>query len=182
MAASITSVTKIAPLTWRYAWSGTAPFYVIRNGRLVHPFGTTKTSWIFQNEDNEEPPVVEVYDSTEASMAADQLVNPPYALLQWWHATGAAYYVVQEQDNASGVATWTNRPPIVIDKGVGYYTFSTGTLDDETPTSFRVIAYDVNGETATIGFDIVMVRNPDAPSISLSYNAATGNLTASART
>lgn len=181
MAAAITSITRIAPLTWKFVWSGTAPYYVVRNGVLIFSAATERTEWLFENDDNEEPPAIEVYDSTQVATALSQIANPPYGLLQWWHASSAAYYLVQKEVTDGAATYWKTVPPLVIDLGVGYYQYDTGVLDDETTTTFRVMAVDEQGGQNPIEFDIPMVRNPDPPSISISYSASTGNATISER-
>lgn len=181
MAASITSVSKVAPFTWRYQWTGTAPYYVIRNGRLVFVPTTTKTEHIFDHDDNEEPPVVEVYDSTEAETASAQMVNPPYMLMQWYHAQDAKYYIAQQRQTVGANYQWVTRKPTMFDTGVGYYQFATPVLDDEEDHTWRIIALDDLGHESPVEFTISVVRNPDTPSISLSYNAGTGNATVAER-
>lgn len=182
MAATITSVSKVAPFTWRYAWSGTAPFYVIHKGRHVFVPSTTRTFHLFEHDDNEEPPVVEVYDSTQAETAAYQMINPPYMLLQWYHATDAKYYIAQQEQTVGSVTQWVTQKPTMFDTGVGYYQFSTPILDDEEEHTWRVVALDDLGHENAVEFTMTMVRNPDPPRITLSYSAGTGNLTVSART
>lgn len=181
MAASIASVSKVAPFTWRVAWSGTSPFYVVRNGRLVFVPTTTKTEHIFDHDDNEEPPVVEVYDSTEAETASAQMVNPPYLLMQWYHAENAKYYIAQQRETVGSNYQWITRKPTMFATGVGYYQFSTPVLDDETEHAWRIMALDDIGNSSQVEFTTTMVRNPDPPIISLAYSAATGNVTVSAR-
>lgn len=182
MAASITSISKVAPFTWRFAWSGTSPFYVVRNGRPVFVPNTTKTEHIFDHDDNEEPPIVEVYDSTETESASAQMVNPPYMLMQWYHATDAKYYIAQQRETVGSNYQWITRKPTIFARGVGYYQFATPMLDDESEHVWRIMALDDIGNSSQVEFTMTMVRNPDAPGISLAYNAGTGNLTVSART
>lgn len=181
MAGSITSITKPAPYSWKFVWTGTSPYYVIRKGVLVFPPSTTRTEWIFDHDDDQEPPVVEVYDSTQVSTASVQLTNPPYGMLQWWHAENAAYYLVQKEVTDGAATYWVNVPPLIIDLGVGYYQYETPALSDETTTSYRVVAVDQNGAQNLVEFDIPMVRNPDPPRITISYDAGTGNATVSER-
>lgn len=181
MASSITSITKPAAFSWQYNWSGTSRFHVIAKGRDVFFPSTTKTSHIFDHDDNEEPPVVEVYDSTETEADVDQMVNPPYMLLQWYAATDAKYYIAQQQETVGANTQWTTRKPTIFANGEGYYQFATPVLDDEEEHTWRIIALDDLGHESIVEFTMTMVRNPDPPRISLAYNAGTGSLTVSAR-
>ena len=178
MASSITSITKPAAYHWQYTWSGTAPFYVYSAGELVLD-ATTLTTWIFQGDSNTEPPVVEVRDSTEAESTISQIVNPQYAIFQWYQASNAAQYVVQESSTDGGATVWTTRRTLFED-GSEYYTFQTPVLDDVTTATWRVAAVDTQSNYTVIQYQVFMVRNPDPPEITLSYDNGTGLLTVSA--
>lgn len=179
MASSITSITKVAPGHWRYVWTGTSPYYVYKDGHLFFN-ATTRTEWIFDNTSNYEPPVIEVRDSTEATTTIEQLNNPPYATLQWFMAANAAYYIIQEYVTVGSSGSWVTRKNLFED-GSEYYTYQTPVLDDVTTATWRVLAVDKHNTYNPVTFEIYMVRNPDPPDIALSYSAATGNLTVSAR-
>lgn len=182
MAGTITSITKAAPYTWKFVWTGTAPYYLLNKGVPVFSSATSRTEWLFDHDDNEEPPAIEVYDSTQTDAALAQILNPPYGLLQWWHAVNAAYYIVQEEVTEGATTSWVNRPPLIRDIGVGYYQYATAVLDDETTATFRVLAVDEQGNQNTVEFDIPMVRNPDPPRINISYSSTSGQITVSERT
>jgi len=181
MATTYTAISRTAPRSWKYQWSGTSPFYVYRDGGNVFGIGTTtQTSWIFEGQDDKEPPVVEVIDSTESTSIIEQLNNPPFAILQWREATGAAYYVVQQYDTSNGAGFWRSWVT-VNENGRGYYNYRTAVLDDVTTASWRIAAYDLAGGVTYITFSMFVCRNPEPPSIDISYNAGTGLLTVSAR-
>lgn len=180
MATTLSPPTKAGPAAWRYAWSGTSPFYVYRDGKNVFGISsTTKTEWIFENRDPYEPPVVEVIDSTETTADVEQVEHPPYAILQWRGAANAVQYVLQEYDSDTGLwKTWQS----VRETGAGYYSFQTPVLDDQTTHTWRVVAMDAAENESYIVHTLYMVRNPDPPTIDISYDAGTGDVTVSART
>lgn len=180
MAATIDLVTKVSAKTWRYEWSGTGPFRVWEDGVLMNgdeglAAGTTNaTAREFENTDNFEPPIIEVFDSLDSG-DPEQITNPPYAVLQWRGALANGFYLIEE--NVASV--WTTRQRVRED-GAGYYRFDSDVLVDVATHQFRISAIDDEGNTgATVPFEVFMVRNPDAPAISAAYSNP--NLTISAR-
>lgn len=182
MAASITSITKSATRGWIYTWTGTSPYHVYRSGKDVYGRPVTFTSATFINDDNEEPPIIEVIDSTQTSANVQTFLYPTYAILQWRGAAWAQYYRVElKSTDGNGTVFYTEKQKIAH-RTIGYYTFATGDLDDETDYDWRVVAIDSQGNENPVHYQFFFVRSPAAPSISLSYSAATGNLTVAART
>ena len=56
------SIEKIGAWTWRYTWSGTAPFQVYKDGELLAT--TSETEYIIEEyEAFDEPPILEVLDA-----------------------------------------------------------------------------------------------------------------------
>ena len=179
MAATITNILKVSPGAWRYMWSGTAPYFVYRKGVALLQW-TNLTQLIVEGTDDQEPPAIEVQDSTDLDSTVEQLNNPPYATLQWFMAENAQSYVVQQKHTTGGVETWSTIR-VLFERGHGYYVVATPILDDVTEHEFRVVAVDAVGNQTAIGFTVFMVRNPDPPRVTMSYSAATGLLTVSAR-
>ena len=180
MATTLSPPTKAAIRAWRYAWSGTSPFYVYRDGKTVFGLSsTTKTEYIVEGPDNFEPPSIEVIDSTETTATVQQIIHPPFAILQWRGANSAVQYILQEYITAT--ATWTTWQSI-RETGAGYYSFQTPVLDDVTTATWRVVAQDAAGNSSYVTHQIFIVRNPDPPTIDLSYSSVSSNVTVTART
>lgn len=179
--ASTLTVTKVGTVTWRYEWTGTAPFKLFQEGQdLLNGGTTTDTSREFYNGDQYEPPVIEVQDSTEFSNTALTMAYPPDTILQWRGVTGAAYYLVEQYVGSAWVTVVGGYIP---ETKKGYYKFESQFLTDCTTPKFRVTPYDSNGYSGTaIEFEKFFVRLPPAPEIETSYDADTQLLTVSART
>lgn len=186
MASSITELKKISSGTWKFVWTGTAPpFRLYRNG-LLEPgdasqaVGETEdTERIFENypdEDLEEPPIIEVQDSTEFSNVPAQVSFPPFIALQWRSVLDKGFYKVEQFI----AAVWT-KIRITRDNGTRYFDFSSNVLDDVTSTQFRVTTSDDEGnEGSPITTTFFVVRNPTPPQINKAY--ASNVITISART
>jgi hypothetical protein len=102
-------------------------------------------------------------------------VFPQRILLGWYAVDGADYYLVQEQFAAG----WTTRQRIVAD-GRWYYTFRSRILEDQATHRFRVAPRtDAGLAGIPADYSVFMVRHPDPPSKSYSYNGATRVLTVS---
>lgn len=184
MASAITAISKISSGSWKFTWSGTAPFKRYRDGQLepgdpALDIGQTNlTEEIFENfvgEDQEEPPIIAVLDSTEFSTTPEQVDNPPFVVLQWRSAVSDGYYKVEQFISAAWVKIRT-----VQDDGSTYFSFSSNVLDDVTDSQFRITTIDSdNNESSPIAFTFFVVRNPVTPQINVAY--AANVLTISAR-
>uniref|UniRef100_A0A6M3IYE6 Uncharacterized protein n=1 Tax=viral metagenome TaxID=1070528 RepID=A0A6M3IYE6_9ZZZZ len=171
----IASVQKAGTKAWRFALSGTAPFDIYMEGKLF--IGDLDESEIVINGDSAyEPPVIEVLDSTDSN-EPEQVTYPPYLVLQWRGNSAASYYQV---DRYVGSA-WT-RQGTVKEDGSGYYRFDTDVLADETEHTFRVVPVDSDGNTGhSFSVTSLIVKNPDPPSIDITYNGVSGNAEVRAR-
>lgn len=184
MASSITEIKKISAGTWKFVWTGTPPFRVFRNGEVepgdaLLPEGqTASTERIYENysgEDTEEPPIIEIQDSTEFSNSPTQITNPPFIVLQWRSAITEGFYKIEQLISA----VWT-KIRTVQDDGNTYFSFASNILDDVTDTQFRITTIDSEGnEGNPIAFTFFMVRNPTTPQINKAY--ASNVITISAR-
>ena len=104
MAASITNIAQTGYTSWMYEWSGTSPFRVFREGiQVIGQDGntTTRTSYTFENSDTQEPPAIEVFDSTESASVAETVTNPPVGIIQWRMVRAAAHYNIQRYVDAA---------------------------------------------------------------------------------
>lgn len=176
MAASITAVTKVGPYFWKYEWTGTSPFRVYIPGKYIKSRPITDTELIVQSADDYEPPPLEVFDSTESDDASD-VQYPSTLVLQWRGQDDAYYYTVEE----SVSSVWTHRR-LIKEDGRGYYEVETPVLTDGTTAQWRVTTLDSQENESTVAsYSLLVVRHPAPPSINMSYSAATGNVTVSAR-
>ena len=74
-------------------------------------------------------------------------------------------------------AAWTERERQDCD-GRGWYLFTSRWLEDVTAHQFRVVPYSTAGNAGTVtNRTIFMVRVPDAPDLSVTYDSDTGLVT-----
>ena len=135
---------------------------ITREGRYVFP--------VAEGESAE----IEVLDDANS---APQPVFPGRIDLEWAPVTAGAavdYYRVDEYVGA----VWTERARVKHVAGAHYYTYRTRLLEDQTTHQFRIVPVGVNGNegtAATMSFPVV--RRPDPPELSMSYNPATRTVT-----
>jgi hypothetical protein len=169
----ITNIEKGSAGQWNYTVSGTTPWRIYRDGRLLST--VTSTTFGIQTNDADEPPAIEVLDSTD-SFTPVTVANPQYATLQWRGRPEAESYLIQRFDDP----TYTDLITIPHD-AVRYYSIDTGVIDDQDTGTFAVRVVDSEDvESDVIEFDVFIVRNPDPPSIDISYDEGTTTLTVSA--
>lgn len=171
MAVTLDQPVRVGPRSWRLTWSSdkSDPLYrVYRNGRLV---GVTKAEeWIFTVGLNESP-VIDVLDDASDPGA----VLTGVLLIQWRYVAGTEEYRVEE--DVSG--TWTPVKTLEDDGRTAVFGYATRRLADDTVHTFRVVAVGDDGnESTAASVSARMVRVPDPPDIDYSYDAATGELTA----
>jgi len=167
------TVTKAGSTSWRIEWSGTPPYRVYLFGQLILDT-VTDTDIVMYWSDSEEPPPLEVLDSTDTD-DADNVRHSPRLTIQWRGATTNYSYAVEQYIDA----VWTT-VRTVRETGSGYYEYVTDTLTDATEHKFRVVPKDIrNYEGQPLPFTVTMIRNPAPPVISMAY--AAGDLTISER-
>ena len=139
---------------------------------------TASLERIFENypgEDLEEPPIIEVQDSTEFSNTPEQITNPPFIVIQWRSAISAGYYLIEQLI----LAVWT-KIRTIQEEGSTYYSFSSNVLDDVTDTSFRITTFDnEDNQSNPIALTFFVIKNPLPPQINKAYVSNT--ITISAR-
>jgi len=176
MAATITSITKTGYSSWLFTWTGTEPFYVWRDGVLVLD-GVSDTETIIEGTDAEEPPAIQVLDSTETDDPLT-VAYPPFGLLQWRGDAAVSYYRV---DRYVGAA-WVTYITVGESGDGGYYSAKTPALVDAVAAQWRIIAVDsVGNESEPLPFTFSITKHPDPPVIDMSYSDGTGLLTIEAR-
>lgn len=172
MTAEFTNMARVSSVGYEYAWTGTAPYTLLLNG-LPYREVYDLTSIIVEGTDEEEPPVLEVYDSTETSATSE--LYPPWYVLQWRGSTAVKQYRVEQYVGSAWVTLGSLR-----ENGSGYYQYPTEAQQDVTTIQFRVIAIDIEGnESEAATLSVFNIRHPDPPRVSMSYGG--GSVTVSAR-
>lgn len=110
-------------------------------------------------------PFVEVLDK---ACANPSIAYPGRITLQWTTVTSAARYRIDEY-----VATvWTERATLT-DNGEGSFSWVSRWLEDVTTHQFRVVPISSAANEGTpITQTVLMVRHPDPPSVTYTYNGA----------
>jgi hypothetical protein len=175
MAITSLTVETLAAGAWEYAWAGTAPFDVYRDGAQILD-QTTRTALVVEGGDPYEPPALEVRDANDTGLA-ESVEYAPCLTFQWRGTANAEYYLIQQYSGGG----WVTRK-VLMESGRGYYQDTTGPLADATTHEWRVIAVDSQGgESQPLELDVLLVRNPPPPSIGITYNSGTGQITVAAR-
>ena len=142
------------------------PFRVYDQGRLVKSFSSPNgTGEYIATVGDGESPFIEVLDRDCEQPA---IAFPGRLTVNWLAITGATSYRVEELVSA----VWTARQTI-LDTGVGAYSWLSRWLEDVTAHQFRVIAIDAAANEGTaLAFTATMVRHPDAPNVTYTYNGS----------
>lgn len=180
MASTLNPPVKVANSGYRYTWSGTEPFDVFDiRGQYVF-LGTAATEWTVTSDDAEEPPSIVVADSTETLTDYDAYKYNRRPRIQWRGNTTAEYYKVERYNGS----TW-DEIALIFETGIGYYSVddtARSYYDEAGAKRYRVTMVDLEGTSApTINIDFFVFGVPEAPSISMSYDSGTGDVTVSAR-
>lgn len=124
---------------------------------------------------------IDVIDSNDP--AFDGPANAPQSYpatrtITWVRSldAGIGSYIIQQSINSGGYTTIATVPD---EKGRWLYSFETLPLLDLTQYSFQIVAIDQNGiagSTVTLPNELV-VRKPDAPNFSATFDAGTTKVT-----
>ncbi len=164
------SYTMAGARSWLLTWTGSGgPYYVYRDGVLLA--ATTATS-ILISVAADENPVITVTDVEGAYAEA----YPDRITLGWRAVSGATRYQVQQYDGAD----WVNVRSVPED-GRACYTYRTDPLSDETEYSYRVVPYSGLVAGDPLAWTVLMVRYPEPPRLSYTYDEDTGTVTVAAR-
>lgn len=187
MAATITTIRNAGGGAWYFEWTGTPPFTLWSYGQnyavfendyatVQDPFDnssvtTTRTSTTIITEDDVEPPVFGIIDSTEA-LPDDAFLNAMFLHLQWLRVPGAEAYIVQEEVSS----VWTDRA-VIREDGKQYYQYTSEGVEDGTTNNWRVKVIDrEENEFVVTGISIEIVREPAPPSVTISYDKANAEI------
>jgi hypothetical protein len=174
MAITSLTCTRTGPSSARLTFTSslaTPTFYVWRDGRLL---GATENGFWDVLVMAGEYPVFEVFDDA----ATPPLSRFPDHVDVQWFTGGAlvAHYLVEQLVDAA----WLLRARIA-ESGKGYYHWLSPRLADDTTYQFRVKAVSTIGaESLAASLTILLVRVPDPPAVTFTYDADTGLVTLSA--
>ncbi|QDU61230.1 hypothetical protein Pan216_20840 [Planctomycetes bacterium Pan216] len=148
------------------------PFRVVRNGDMIYSF--TSTDGTGEITVTVEPGTVPFFEILDRAGQRPQPAFPGRLTLAWQAVTGATRYRVDEYVDSE----WTERQTIAS-TGETSYTWVSRWLEDSASHQFRVVPLDNAGnEGSAQTFAALMVRHPDAPNVTYTYNgSATPTLT-----
>lgn len=178
MAVTLDAPVYVDERTVYYSWtsslSGTPTHYVYRNGKLVE---TTELDEMFFFVEPDENLIIQVFDDPDDE---PDVVYDGRLRLHWHAEADADYYIAQEYVDSA----WEDVGK-VIDDGRQEFDFDTRFLEDVTTHQFRVKAVQedypsdaagtvLSGANTTVS--CLMVRHPDVPDASYSYDKADGEV------
>jgi len=156
-----------------YSWSsdlGTPTFYIYQDAVLVET--TANTSKVFHVAINDGF-VIDVLDDPDADPTTPY---PGRITLSWYEVDDTHHYLIQEYV----ASVWTTRS-LLFDTGDVFYTWESRYLEDVTTHYFRIIPVGDNGNSGTeTGVSWLMVRYPNPPDVTYSYDAETQKITITA--
>lgn len=168
MAVTFTSIERTGYTTWRFEWGGAAPYSVYLDGLLV---AVTSQTWWDVTVGAGQVAQFEVIDDGSDPEPG----YPGWLTLQWPAVEDAEEYWVQEYADSA----WATRG-VITRSGASWYRWETDYLDDESTAQWRVVPY-AEGEIAgtPLAWSAAMVRLPDVPQVSYSYDNSTATVTIS---
>jgi len=170
MTVTVDSITPLGAGSYKSVWSSDLAnplFYIWRDGRLMD---TTMALEYTLYVSSGEQLVLEVFDSAD-DVASDAF--PGKITLGWYPVADTAHYIIERLVNA----VWVQKKQ-VNDTGLGFYQWQSDYLEDVTTHEFRIVPYGDNGNAGTaLSFAVFMVRLPDVPDVSFSYDDSTNKVT-----
>lgn len=116
------------------------------------------------------------FEVLDKACSIPSLAFPGRATLNWRAQTDATEYRVEEYVSAA----WTERQ-VIPANGSGSYVWQSRWLEDETTHQFRVVPVNSAGNDGTpLAFSMLLVRIPDVPRVTYTYNATTDKVTIAA--
>jgi len=153
-------------LRWSSDRTPPVTFRLYREGRKIYEVTSADGTgeFVLAVADGDQP-FVEVLD---VACANPSLAFPGRFTLVWLSVSGAASYRIDEYVSAA----WTTRQTITAD-GSSSYRWQSRWLEDSQQHQFRVVPISTagNGGTPTT-ITALMVRHPDAPSVTYAYNGS----------
>lgn len=153
---------------------GSPTFYIYQDGILIAETEATQYTITIEAGAHYQ---IEILDSETETPAQ---AFPGYATLTWDRAlgTGSTYF-----DNAAKYrideyvsSAWVERVTI-DDQGEGFFEWTSRFLEDQTTHQFRIVPIGANGiEGRAVTKSIAMVRRPDKPTATCTYNDPAGTV------
>jgi len=156
------------PDSVRVYWSETTPgsvYYVYKDAVLL---GSTTQTWFLVTLAAGECAHISVFDD---SADVPDAGFPGYFRFEWDASTGATSYRIEEYIDT----TWTTISTIPSTADT-HYSYNTPYLADGTEHQFRMVAANANDSAARL-ITVLMVRRPDPPDVTYTYDSDTGDLT-----
>jgi hypothetical protein len=168
------TITQIGATAWRFEWEddGNSPWSIYFQGSLLKTQTTTYFEIDIFGYENE-PPELEILGAGE-ELNPQSIRYPSQMKIQWYASDNAYLYRIYQLVESS----WVKRTEI-LESGAGCYLWITPVLEDCAQSLWKVCAVDSTGnESDVVEVSFFVVRNPDAPSIEISYSSD-GNLVVS---
>jgi hypothetical protein len=158
--------TLVDTYTWELSWESTLPtptYRVYVDGVLVS--SQAGNSYRLMTGGNWSP-VVEILDDPDE---VPQPAFPGAFVLGWETSTDVWKYRIDEKV----LGVWTEYATVLCDSSRGWQSYTTPTLADGQTHEWRVVPFDAaNNEGAAVAFATLMVRYPDVPVVTHTYNGA----------
>ena len=171
MTVTIDSYKLISENNYELKWSSdlSSPlYYIYKGGSLFLTTYKEELEIILQPGENS---VIEILDTA----AAPTTIYRDRVALWWYAVDDVDYYCVDEYVDAE----WVQRARIPEDNRRAYQ-WITRSLEDVTEHKFRIVAVGINGSESTAReYTLLMVRNPDVPELTYTYDSNTNKLTIS---
>jgi hypothetical protein len=158
--------TLVDAYTWELSWASTltSPTYRIYvDGVRV----SVQTQAVYRvMTGGAWSPVVEILDDP------DEVPKPafPGAFVLGWETDPDAWkYRIERKVDG----TWTEYATLLCDQSKGWQSYSTPVLSDGVVHEWRIVPVDAAGNDGTaVEFTTLMVRYPDVPAVTHTYNGA----------
>ena len=159
------TVTRIEAGKWKFEWSvGTSPYQIWLKGKLIVDDLDDEEYEYFNPNYVDSAPPVEILNDGDSIESDD---NSPLLKFLWRGTTAATAYLVEKFEDSA----WATKAT-VMERELGYYSWTTPAQADETTAQWRVRAVNLHGEAGTgILFTVDVVRNPDPPDVNVSINS-----------
>ena len=175
MAVTINRPVQIDRYTWLVTYSSSLSdptFYIWLNGQLV---STTKSTEYRVTVVGSSSPVLDIFDD-----AASQPEASAQGFFEVMWTLPAAAVQVKVERQAAGSGSWSEIGTFDVIQGTAKFRFTTEYLDDKTGYIYAATAIDAAGrESEREMAHFPMVRIPDVPAVSMSYDNGTRQVTIS---
>lgn len=171
MSITYSKPVQVDQFAWRIRWTSNAStpvtFRVYKEGVLLTPDGYESNDgageWILSVPPGEYP-FFEVLDNASS---LPSIAFSGHLTLQWYGTSNKEYRV--EKYNG---ATWDIKETIADDSR-GYFTWRSVWLADVTTHTYRIVPVSTSGNDGTVlSLVSLVVRHPDVPSVTITYNGA----------